>query len=334
MACVTQWVPDFLVGFEATGLALPDAAVAGGEPADTELVATLIRRTSGSASRAAVLYVHGWNDYFFQTHLADRLTDLGYDFYALDLRRCGRSLRPGQLRGFITDLDDYDMELDRATDLIRADHDRLVLFGHSTGGLVAALWAARHAQRVNAVILNSPWLDVQGAAVFLRLGTQAVDRLGTKLPTSPLRLPDFGINARNVHTTFGGEWDYDLGLKTTPAPPLRVGWLRAVRRGHARVAAGLNLPMPVLVLLSSATTLARRWHEGLRSVDTVIDVDQTARRAVQLGQHVTVVRIQDAMHDVVLSAPAVRERAFAEIGRWCATYVPARESPGTTAALE
>ena len=54
-----------------------------------------------------MLYLHGWNDYFFQTHLADYLTELGLDFYALDLRRYGRSLRRGQLRGFITDLDDY-----------------------------------------------------------------------------------------------------------------------------------------------------------------------------------------------------------------------------------
>ena len=58
--------------------------------------------------------MHGWNDYFFQTHLADAFADLGFDFYALDLRRYGRSLRLGQLRGFITDLDDYGPELDAA----------------------------------------------------------------------------------------------------------------------------------------------------------------------------------------------------------------------------
>jgi hypothetical protein len=35
-------------------------------------VATLVRRIpSGEPPRRAVLYLHGWNDYFFQTHLAD-----------------------------------------------------------------------------------------------------------------------------------------------------------------------------------------------------------------------------------------------------------------------
>ena len=62
-------------------------------------MATLIRKTSDRRGRRAVLYLHGWNDYFFQTHLADYLSDIGYDFYALDLRRYGRSMRPGQLPG-------------------------------------------------------------------------------------------------------------------------------------------------------------------------------------------------------------------------------------------
>jgi alpha-beta hydrolase superfamily lysophospholipase len=317
---MSRWRPDFLDGFEVTDLPLPDALGAAGEPGDTELVATMIRKAPAGRSRSAVLYLHGWNDYFFQTHLAERMTDFGYDFYALDLRRYGRSLRPGQLRGFVTDLDEYEMELDLAAELITEDHDKLILVGHSTGGLVAALWAARRPDRVAALILNSPWLDVQGVPPVTAVGSRLVNRLGTRLPASAIPLPDLGLNVRNVHTSYGGEWDYDLGLKTAPSPPVRVGWLRAIRRGHALVAGGLDLPMPVLVLLSDTHRLARTWHEGLRSVDTVLDVDRIARRAVQLGRHVTVVRIPGAMHDVVLSAPPVREHAFAEIGRWCTAY--------------
>ena len=133
---MTTWHRDFLDGYEVCDLALPGVDPAPGEPADVELVATLVRRMPANRSRAAALYVHGWNDYFFQTHLADNLADLGYDFYALDLRRFGRSLRRGHLRGFITDLDDYALELDAAADLIAEDHDELVLIGHSTGGLI------------------------------------------------------------------------------------------------------------------------------------------------------------------------------------------------------
>jgi alpha-beta hydrolase superfamily lysophospholipase len=269
----------------------------------------------------AVLYLHGWNDYFFQAHVADYLTDLGYDFYALELRRYGRSIRPGQLRGFIANLDDYSLELDAAADLIAADHDRLMLMGHSTGGLIAALWAARNADRLEGMILNSPWLDLQGSAIVRALGAPVIDVLGSRAPTSIIRVPDLGFTARSLHISLGGEWDYDLTLKSRPSPPIRTGWLRAVLLGHQRVAAGLGIGVPILVLASARTEFARRWHEGLRVVDSVLDVEQTAARAVRLGPHVTVVRIPDGLHDLTLSAPRVREQALDEIGRFVEAYV-------------
>jgi alpha-beta hydrolase superfamily lysophospholipase len=318
---VTTWSPDFLDGYETTELPLPGVEPAAGEHPDVDPVATLIRKTSDQVGRGAILYLHGWNDYFFQTHFADYMTEIGYDFYALDLRRYGRSLRPGQLRGFITNLDDYSVELDAAANLIAADHDRLLLMGHSTGGLVAALWAARNAERLEGLILNSPWLDMQGSAIVRTLGTPVIDALGSRAPTSVIRLPDLGFNARSLHISLGGEWDYDLTLKSAPGPPIRTGWLRAILQGHQRVAAGLSISVPILVLASTTTDFSRRWHEGLRIVDTVLDVEQIAARAVRLGPHVTVVRIPEGLHDLTLSAPHVRKHALDEIGRFVEAYV-------------
>ena len=67
------------------------------------------------------LYLHGWNDYFFQTHLAREISRLGGAFYALDLRRYGRSWRQGQMLGWCTSLAEYDEDLGRALSAIRAD---------------------------------------------------------------------------------------------------------------------------------------------------------------------------------------------------------------------
>ena len=314
-----RWHPDFLDGYESTDLPL-DVPRAAGEPDDVEMVATLVRRSPGTGSRTAVLYLHGWNDYFFQTHLADAFTDAGLDFFALDLRRYGRSLRRGQYPTFITDLDDYGVELGLAADVIAADHDRLVLVAHSTGGLIAALWAAKNPGRVDAMILNSPWLDLQGSAMIRALGTPVIDALGHSMPTTVLRLPDSGFYARVLHTTHGGEWNYDLALKTSPSPPIRVGWLRAIRLGHQRVAAGLDLTCPVLVICSTRTDFGRRWHEELRTADTVLDVEQIVHRATRLGSLVTIVRVDQGLHDVWLSAPPVRKQALDETLHWLDGY--------------
>lgn len=324
-----DWHADLLPGFESTELVLPDAERAAGEPADVEMVATLVRRIPTGESRRALLYVHGWNDYFFQTHLAEAVADMGYDFFALDLRRYGRSLRRGHLFGFITDLGDYDTELTAAADVIGENHDHLLLMGHSTGGLVTALWAADHADRVNGLVLNAPWLDLQGSALFRALGAPVIGRIGTSLPTSVIRLPDLGFYTRTLHRSLDGEWEYDLELKATPSPPVRVGWLRAILRGHQRVAAGLQLPVPVLVMCSATSDFSRRWHDGLAKADTVLDVEQIANRAVRLGRHVTVVRFADGMHDLLLSAPPVRAEVLAELNRWQAAFLPETAGIGT-----
>jgi alpha-beta hydrolase superfamily lysophospholipase len=205
--------------------------------------------------------------------------------------------------------------------MIAEDHDELLLMGHSTGGLVTALWAANNPDRITGLVLNSPWLDLHGSALFRTLGGPVIARLGNNLPTSIIRLPDLGFYTRSLHSSQGGEWDYDLELKASPSPPVRVGWLRAILRGHQRVAAGLQLPVPVLVLCSTTTDFARRWHEGLRKADIVLDVEQIANRAVRLGRHVTVIRVEDGLHDLLLSPPEVRERVLFEIDRWQAAYL-------------
>jgi alpha-beta hydrolase superfamily lysophospholipase len=71
------------------------------------VVATLVSRPAAPSTgpgHRAVLHVHGFADYFFQTGAADYWTGRGFDFYALDLRKYGRSLREHQTPNFVTDL--------------------------------------------------------------------------------------------------------------------------------------------------------------------------------------------------------------------------------------
>ena len=90
-------------------LGAPYTAETIGFPPDDEgpVVATLVRRPAdreGPMAKRAVLHVHGFADYFFQSEYAEWWTARGYDFYALDLRKYGRSLRPHQTPNYIADL--------------------------------------------------------------------------------------------------------------------------------------------------------------------------------------------------------------------------------------
>src|SRR5262245_6557979 len=83
------------------------------------VTATLVRRMSPTPTGRAVLYVHGFTDYFFQTHLADFYADLGIDFYAIDLRKHGRSLLGHQTANYVGSIPTYFTELDAALAIIR-----------------------------------------------------------------------------------------------------------------------------------------------------------------------------------------------------------------------
>jgi alpha-beta hydrolase superfamily lysophospholipase len=87
------------------------------------------------------------------------------------------------------------------------------------------------------------------------------------------------------------------------------------------VAQGLDLQAPILVLASSASSSPKVGSDPrIRSTDIVLDVEQIRRRAPLLGKHTTVTMLDGAVHDVILSAPAVRKHAYEEMDRFL-TYV-------------
>src|SRR5699024_7328398 len=71
-------------------------------PEDPRPEAVLVQQREPTQGRRAVLYLHGFSDYFFQTGHAERWAAAGFDFYALDLRLSGRAIgdrpRPGDVR--------------------------------------------------------------------------------------------------------------------------------------------------------------------------------------------------------------------------------------------
>lgn len=327
-----EWQPDVLGdGYERLTLPLRDDD-------EGEVVATLVRqvgqqRTEDHGIRASlpaadldVLYVHGWSDYFFQTHLAEWWEGLGARFHALDLRKYGRSLRSWQTPGFVNDLAIYDEDLEAALTAIGHGPDdaparRLVLVGHSTGGLTLSLWAHRHPGRAAAVVLNSPWLEFQGDSLG-RLAITPVLALGARFrPQNELPSIDLGYYARTLLRDYGGEWDYDRLWRPEQGFPATPAWLAAVVDGHAAVARGLEIDVPVFVWLSKRSALSPFWSERMRTADVALDVDEIAQRAMRLGPVVTVVRVEDAVHDILLSRDDVRAGAQDQLRRWLTAYV-------------
>jgi alpha-beta hydrolase superfamily lysophospholipase len=304
-------------------------------PPDDEgtVVATLVTLPSARPTTRAVLHVHGFADYFFHTEYAEWWAARGYTFYALDLRKYGRSLRPHHTPNYVADLHEYFPELDLAWWRIteRDGHSEAVVSAHSTGGLTLPLWVheRRHGQ-LTGMVLNSPWFDMQGAA-WLRTpaGRVAVEQLGSRQPKRPIPRTVNGFYARSLHRDHEGEWDFDLEWKPLQSHTVHAGWLRAVRRGHARLHQGLDVPCPALVLSSLRGTQPTEMGEEVHSTDIVLDVEQIRRWASSLGRHVTSIAIDGALHDVVLSRREVRAVAYDAVDRWLDAWVERSPAPGS-----
>jgi len=286
-----------------------------------DVVATLVSLRAGEPTRRAVLYVHGYVDYFFQKHLAEFFVERGYDFYALDLRKHGRSLLAHQTPNFCRDVSDYFPEIDEAVRIIRDEdgHDTLLVNGHSTGGLVVALWAdrVRGQGQVQGVFLNSPFFDFAEPWLVRRVVGRVINGIGRYRPLAKLPQQLGSTYGRSIHRDHHGEWDYDLAWKPLTGFKVYAGWARAMSRAHRRIHAGLAIDVPVLVAFS-ARSYRGRFADAAHHADSVLNVEHMARHAPGLGRDVTLVRIEGGKHDLTLSPPSAREQLFTKLDGWLA----------------
>jgi alpha-beta hydrolase superfamily lysophospholipase len=280
--------------------------------------------------RAAVIHVHGYNDYFFQDHLARAFAAAGYAFYAVDLRAAGRSLRPDQIPHFVLDLREHATDVAAAARAVRALEPGLplVVHAHSTGGLTASLWAHAHRNAAgadagpDALVLDSPFLDLRASYWKRTVWTRVLDSVG-HLASTAIISDGPSRYAEHLLAGNGGRWEFDTTLKRPESVPGRVGWFVAVRRGQARVARGLEISCPVLVARSDSSGPDDLDNPLLDAQDTVLDVRHMAALGPGLGHDVTELVVPGGVHDLTLSARGPREAYLDGMLEWTDSQVGA-----------
>lgn len=289
-----------------------------------------------------LLYIHGRNDYFFQSELAEDIDGCGGAFYALDLRRYGRSLRPGQRMGFVSNLSLYDEDISEALDLIREDYPDLplVLMGHSTGGLLATLWANRHPGALDGLILNSAWLEMQTMASMRSAVAPILERIASRNPMWAVPGGDgpdhYGRSLREGWNALDAPlpdslaaypddpavkgWSYALEWKRPGSYPAYAAWLEAILDGHENVASSVHLDIPVLSMMSTSSYFGEEFSEAVFSSDVVLDREVILERSARLGPLVTMASFP-GKHDLLLSDPQVRAEVYDTMNRWIGAFI-------------
>ncbi|MDR2465921.1 MAG: alpha/beta hydrolase [Prevotellaceae bacterium] len=283
---------------------------------DGETVCTLVRAGEPAFNRS-VLYLHGFCDYFFQREMAVEFQQHGFNFYALDLRRCGRSLRRGQTLGNIRDIREYYDDLDAALAVVRSETGRDTTFvGHSTGGLVLSMYLHnRPPDTAAALVLNSPFFAFNTKRSMQRM-LPAVSLAARFFPDAKLNKgfsPNYG---RSISAKGCGEWTFNEEWKPGAVKWITFSWIAAIHRAQRKLQRGLNLACPTLVMRSARSFKSRVWSEEFKRADAVLNVDDILKHSFALGKNVTNVAFENALHDLILSDAETRKKVYEYMFRW------------------
>jgi len=316
-----SWQPDILgPDFEST-------YIDQGSDYSGPVRSTVVRLRSDcpSAARRAILYVHGYNDYFFQEEMARRMADSCWNFYAVDLRKYGRSVLSGNRLFQAHDVSEYFADIDSALKVIREDGvEEVALMGHSTGGLTTSLYMATSPDTiVKALILNSPFFDWNQSALNRKVLIPAMDLVGKIAPGLEFSQGGNTSYAESLLRSYHGEWEYDTDLKLFRSPKVEASWLRAIDRAHAALTSELApITVPVLLMHSDRTSHPKQWNPECNMTDIVLDVDDISRVGRRVGTNVTEATVHGGMHDLMLSTRPVREAVYETVIGWLGRVMP------------
>lgn len=307
----TAWHPDILPGYEAR-------YVDQGEAFDGPCRSTIVRRRCHMPGvRRGFLYIHGFNDYFFQSEMGDRFVDSGYHFYAVDLRRYGRSWLPWQWPFNVRDQKEYFADIDSALAQMHRDGiTDITLGGHSTGGLTVALYGALTGTRtqVQRIVTDSPFLAWNFNPFMRKVAIPVVGFMGRIFKNAKIKQAKCDGYAYSLLRQYHGEWEYNTDWKMVYSPPVTWSWIHAISHAQGQVIDHRrDIAVPILVMHSSRKIDGCNWTPEFQTGDAVLDPEQIQQRGQRLGSVRQVCTIDSGLHDLILSRRQVREAAYDSI---------------------
>ncbi len=283
------------------------------------VIASLLRSTFNQDGNPVILYVHGYNDYFFHPHVAEAVHEAHYNFYALDLRKYGRSLLPHQHPNYCRDVNEYYEDINEAIKIIRNNHTApIILLGHSTGGLICSMYMnfgeLRH--EVHSLVLNSPFFEfnVNSSTKFWNL--LAAKAFSFFMPYANKRKPLSLLYTKSIHKKYYGEWDFKEEWKPERGFPAYFKWLIAIHEAQNTLKEKSDIKVPVLVMHSEKSKKPRKWDPEILGMDIVLNIEHIKEIGKKLGKKVTFLPIKKGMHDIFLSKKDVRDQAFSSMITW------------------
>lgn len=221
----------------------------------------------------ALILIHGLSEHKGRYRaLQKTLAEAGHAVYAYDQRGFGQS---GGVRTHVERYADYFLDLKEVIAFVRVRHPglKIILIGHSLGGLVSATFCVEFPDEVEGLILSAPAYDVFPLPRLLEGMARLMNHL---LPNRPIRYvsaPEKLSHDPEVVAAFRR----DPLVQSAATPRFYAEFCKMNRVLHQKAG---QIQRPTLILQGSADTLVRpqgaralfhqiqsrekqiRWYEG------------------------------------------------------------------------
>jgi pimeloyl-ACP methyl ester carboxylesterase len=286
----------------------------------TRLHAIVLEPEPGTVGTATVVLAHGWTEQLSLWGPVIRRLRRGLRIVAYDLRGHGSS---GAAAGGDYRIERFGEDVEAVLAAADAPAGKLIVAGHSLGGMSIAAWAANHdvpARIAGAALVNTGVDDLIGGALVLgeigkRLNPWWLSRavLGSSAPLPPLSTPV--VHAVIRHTAFGPTAStaqvafYERMLMQTPAG---VRGASGIALSDLHLGSALaELTVPTLVIAGDRDRLtppehSRRIVAALPSPARLLELERTGHMA-PLERPAEVADAIAALVTTVVAAPALAE---------------------------
>ena len=254
--------------------------------------------TDASNAKNAV-YIPGNNDYFYNAEMARALKRQGYNFYAISFPHFGfaSNVRDPEYSNF-NDIGALFQYIDIVVQHYNLDKID-ILFGHSTGGLIATMYAEHKNKRsafVGRLVLSSPFFDWYGDpnSFFLSewFAVNVVAPLGLIFPRVNVKMskgaPNLTSRCEFNERNFNPNYKSLTEIHTYPE------WVRAVTVAQQRVQGGqVDVRCRADIFHSDKSVF---W-EYTETADNVLDVNDIKKYGAMISSNVAFHEIENSTHN-------------------------------------
>ena len=268
----------------------------------------------------AILWIHGYNDYYYHFYIGELLLKEGYDIYAICLRRYEQN----NLTPFYTDdINEYIEDINNLFPIISKNNYKKILFyGHSTGALISILYCnyGKFKNKIDGLILNSPFFEFNLDSLSLFCLKYIVYYLGYYFPQFLIR----GKNENNINSLTSEikkRFYIDYNKKFNYLPQVYFGWVRTIIMNQSKIQnKEINLKKPILILHSDKSiypSIDKTTENG----DDTLNINDIIKYSKYIGNNVTRIEINNAIHDVFCSNIKSRNKAINEMFNWLNKFI-------------